>query len=42
MFLNLLEPLVNAAARRRATRDLAKLKALLEAGREPGRGFEPT
>lgn len=42
MFLNLLEPLVNAAARRGATRDLAKLKALLEAGREPGRRFEPT
>lgn len=42
MFLNLLEPLVNAAAKRGATRDLANLKALLEAGREPGRRSEPT
>ena len=30
VFLNLLEPLVNAAASRAVTRDLAKLKAILE------------
>lgn len=32
LFLNLLEPLVTAAARRAVRRDLANLKAVLEAG----------
>jgi hypothetical protein len=33
LFFNLLEPLVTAAAKRAARRDLANLKAVLEAGR---------
>jgi len=34
LFLNLLEPLVTAAAKRAASRDLANLKAVLEAGHQ--------